>query len=97
MTGPTLIPLESLPEVIPLVLCGMFARSNMGLALPTRDEVGWAKQDGITRARASVKLFCQAFTECDEHEAMFAAEGHGGTRLRATGASPSPAARLLPR
>jgi len=35
-----------------LVLCGMFARSDMGLDLPTREEISWAKTAGLKSPRA---------------------------------------------
>ena len=57
-----------------LVLCGVFARSNMGLKLPTREDICWAKQAGITTARASAELFCRGFMESDADAATFAAE-----------------------
>ena len=56
-----------------LVLCGMFARSNMGLGLPTREEISWAKQAELKTPRTSAEFLCLAFGESDAVAAMVAA------------------------
>lgn len=58
-----------------IVLAGVFARANMGQALPERDHVGRVLGDGYRLSLSgSVLTFCEDYIESDEIYDMFMEE-----------------------
>jgi len=61
------------------ILAAIFARSNLGMALPDTSLVQRAKTGNPT-LESSVVLFCGEFMESEEHEEMFLLEAKGWLR-----------------
>ena len=74
MTDQTLMASEQMPKAMALVLCGMFARSNMGLEPPASEAVSWAKTAGVTSDRGLGRVLLPGVLDSDADQAMFGAQ-----------------------
>lgn len=57
------------------VLAGMFSCTNIGLPMPSVDDVAWAKKNMANHSHISMmEHFCGSYIESDEMEELFRAE-----------------------
>jgi len=59
------------------ILSGIFAVTNMGMAMPSKAELDRAIKHPPTSVNNSVMMFAQQYMETDEHADMFCEEAKG--------------------